>query len=284
MEKNSNGHATFDDSPFAEEVIVRDYAEQAGPHGSGPGRRSCPTGTMPPSSPTFEVASDPEEEMEIESAANPVSNPEESSPKEEPKQKPPVLGNDFEVEDDEDYLRFKQLDEASKAAYQDQNQEMNYIPPTEDAEAEVLESTRIHQQIVDGGRTTLSEQIYTNLESLIPEALHELSKVKESKFSEQGWDKEVVNTTLREIQQHNASQKKKFAWGPLHETNIKKPLRAFLMEQGLEDAMSPGGQLLFGITVVALVTWLTFKNVKAENQTLERRLLTEIERIVKNGK
>ena len=277
MEKNTNGRhsagqATFDDSPFSEEVIVREYAEQAGPHSSGP---------------SFEA--DPEEKMDVVPTDRPTDNPEESPSTKEKPNKPPVLGNDFEVEDDEDYLRFKQLDEASKAAYEDQDQEMNYIPPTEDAEAEVLESTpagsaRIHQQIVDGGRTTLSEQIYTNLETLIPEALHELSRVKESKFSEQGWDKEVVNTTLREIQQHNAVQKKKFAWGDLHQTNIKKPLRQFLMEQGLEDAMSPGGQLLFGITVVALVTWLTFKNVKAENQTLERRLLTEIERIVKNGK
>ncbi len=209
-----------------------------------------------------------------------------SGPKKESALPPPpkknVFSKEFTVEDDEDYLRFQEMDEKSKAAYDDQDQEMGYVE-TEDATADVLESTRIHQGIVDSGRTTLSEQIYTNLSTLVPEALHEFSRVKESKFSEQGWDKDVVDTTLREIQQHNADQRKKFTWGELHETNIKKPLRHFLMEQGLEDAMSPGGQLLFGLTVVALVTWITFKDVKAQNRNMERRLLAEIQRIVNTG-
>ncbi len=172
------------------------------------------------------------------------------------------------------------MDEKAKAAYRDQAQEMNYEDPIQDGEAEVLESTRIHRDIMDSGRTTLSEQIYTNLETLVPEALHELSKIRESKFSEKDWDKAVIDSTLQTLQQHNAAQKKKFAWGAVHEVNIKKPLRDFLMEQGLEDAMSPAGQLIFGLLVVAAVTFFTFKEVKSQNRSMERRLLAEIERIV----
>lgn len=286
MEEHTNGQAstetpattaaaTFDDSPFAEDVIVRDYAEHAGPStDNGASYDEVPNDA--------DVSEKATARRTAEESDRPGGEPRAAKPK-APK-KPNPLADDFAVDDDEDFLRFKQMDEQSRATYQDQAQEMNYEEPIEDADAEVLESTRIHQEIMDGGRTTLSEQIYTNLETLVPEALYEMSKIRESKFSEQDWDKQIVDTSLREVQQHNAAQKKKFKWGPLHETNIKKPLRAFLMEQGLEDAMSPGGQLLFGLLVVAAVTFLTFKEVKNQNRTMERRLLSEIERIVKAGK
>ena len=262
---------SFEESPFAEEVVIRDYAQQAGPSTGGIDY-----------SPGIATEDDLAQEVPSEDKGEKRNSSETAQTQEPTAEAPPTLDADFIVEDDEDFLRLEALSEKAKAAYQDQDQEMQYVAPTEDADAEVL-SSNIHQGIVNGGKSALSEQIYSGLSELVPEALHELSKIRESTFQEQDWSEAIVRTTLVQVGEHNEKQRKKFAWTKLHETQIKHPLRAFLLDKGLENATSPAGQLLIGLVAVALVTFFTFKNVRQQNRTMEQKLIAEVEKLIRQG-
>lgn len=259
----------IEDSPFAEEVVVREYAKQAGPV-----QDTVDYSPVEAARPGGDAAS-AEELLEEDTQDHPKD-------KDKQNQNSNTLSEDFIVEDDEDFLRFESLNEKAQAAYQEQDQEMDYRPPTEDADAEVL-SSEIHRGVEQAGKNALSEQIYSGLAALVPETLHELSKVKDTPFLEQNWSEPITRTTLARVAEHNAKQRQKFAWGQLHESQIKHNLRAYLLEKGLENATSPAGMLLIGLITVAVVTFFTFKRVRSENRSMEQRLLSEIEQLIRNG-
>lgn len=291
--------------PFAEEVIQRDYAENGGglvqdseaagsPAAGSNGSRSAaaPGAAHPPKAGTHQKALPPASKEAdcppwTQRPDSPSENTDDRTGAAEKKaqKEPTVLGADFVVEDDEEFEQLRQREQQANQAY-DQVPEMEYEPiPEDESGAEVIDSEGVYHDLKDAGGIALSEQIYSNLAILVPQGLHELSRVRDERFRSaqvagRPLSRDVLDPTLQHIHQHNQRQKQKFRWGELHEKNIQRPLRSLMRQQGWDSSVSPGGQLLIGLGTVLVVTFILFKEVKRENRDLEDRLLRQIQDIV----
>lgn len=235
----------LEETPFGEPVMQRDYADQGGP----------------------------------------IQLPTEEQVKKQATSTEGVVVDDLVVEDDPQGEVYKKMEAQAKQESENpfgvEDKPMTFSDPEE---VPGSYAAQVGGSIQAEGQGALSEMIYTNLSHFVPTALSEFSKIKEKKFTDTDWNSEVVDLALERIREHNVRQQRKFSWGEPHEINIRRPLKAFLIEQGLEDAVSPGGRLLIGIGFIIMITYMTFMEVKRENQSMEKRLLRDIEKVMQKYK
>jgi hypothetical protein len=140
------------------------------------------------------------------------------------------------------------------------------------------------QLLGHAGRTT-SDFLWDNFENGIPELSYLFVRITDEKIKETAAPDQLKDNLLEKIAQVNKEARKQLEISEWHKKNIKPALRDFCIEKGIEQSIPAWAQLLFALSMFALVYGMMVMELKKSNKQLEKKMVdslqAETDRIIK---